>query len=100
MGAGFQLGEKYLGHPVLAVFVRNNAPVAGQYAAAAPKGALVLDMTAGTIYQNTGTLDSPTFGVLGAVLPAVINAAALPTADPHSTGSLWVNSAVLTVSAG
>lgn len=100
MGAGFQIGEKYMGHNMLAVFVRNNAPVSGFYNGACPKGALVLDMGGGVIYQNTGTLDATTFGALGAVLPAVINAAALPTADPHSTGSLWVNSAVVTVSAG
>lgn len=100
MGAGFQIGEKYMGHNVLATFVRNSAPVSGFYNGAAPPGALVLDMTAGIIYQNTGTLDATTWAKLGATLPSVVNAAALPTADPHSTGSLWVNSAVVTVSAG
>ena len=33
-------------------------------------------------------------------LPTVINAASLPTADPHAVGHVWSNSGVLTVSAG
>lgn len=37
---------------------------------------------------------------LDPTLPAVINAAALPTADPHVVGQVWSNAGVLTVSAG
>lgn len=37
-------------------------------------------------------------GTLG--LPASVNGAALPTADPHVAGSLWADSGVVTVSAG
>lgn len=102
----FQLGDKYMGHPVLAIFVRNNAPVSGFYAGAAPPGALVLDMTAGVLYQNTGTLDASTWAVFGVVapsgftLPAVTVASAIPAADPHVVGRVWANSGVLTVSAG
>jgi len=36
----------------------------------------------------------------GSVMPAVVNAAALPTADPHIVGHLWADTGVLTVSAG
>lgn len=100
MGSGFTVPYQQMGHNGTLIFVRNNAPVSNQYNGACPKGGLVLDMGGGVIYQNTGTLDATTWGTLGGTLPAVVNAAALPTADPHSTGSVYSNAGVLTVSAG
>lgn len=100
MGSGFPVGHQQGGHNGTLIFVRNSAPVSGFYNGACPKGGLVLDMTGGVIYQNTGTLDSTTWGILGATLPAVVSGAALPTVDPHVVGSLWANSGVVTVSAG
>jgi hypothetical protein len=38
--------------------------------------------------------------VTGGVLPAVLSAAALPTADPEVVGQVWLDTGVLTVSAG
>lgn len=38
--------------------------------------------------------------MLTATLPAVLSAANLPSADPHVAGRLWVNSGVVTRSAG
>ena len=96
----FEVGDRYKGHPILGVFIRNNTPPSGLYNGAAPFGALVLDIVAGVIWQNTGTIDATTWAKLGATLPAVVNAAALPTADPHSTGSLYASNSVVTVSAG
>lgn len=102
----FPLGYQQGGHNGTLIFVRNSSPTAGQYAGQCPKGGLVLDIVAGVLWQNTGTIDSSTWAQLGSTppspltLPAVVNAAALPTADPHSTGSVWSNSGILTVSAG
>ena len=100
MSVTFETGQQYKGHNVLGVFVRNNAPASGLYNGACPFGALVLDIVGGVIYQNTGTINATTFAALGSTLPAVVNAAALPASDPHSTGALWVNSNVVTVSTG
>lgn len=97
---GFQPAAQYQGHNVFWMFARNNAPTSGVYNGAAPAGCLVLNVGAGVLYQNTGTIDATTWAILGSVLPASLNGAALPTADPHSTGSIWANSGVLTVSAG
>lgn len=99
-GPGFQVAYQQGGHNGSLIFVRNNAPASNQYNGACPKGGFVLDMGGGVIYQNTGTLDATTWAVLGSILPASINGAALPILDPHSTGSLWNNSSVVTVSAG
>lgn len=106
MGSGFHSAYLQGGAHGTLIFVRNNAPASNQYNGNCPKGGLVLDMGGGVLYQNTGTLDATTWAVLGSIIPsgavlgAVVNASALPTADPHTTGSLWVNSAVVTVSAG
>ena len=103
---GFTIGQKQGGHPVTGIFVRNNAPPTGFYANECPAGGLVLDIVAGVLYQNSGTIASPTFIVYGTVipsgatLPAVVNASNLPTSDPHSTGSLYASNSVVTVSAG
>lgn len=104
--SGFPLGLQQGGHNITGIFVRNNAPVSGQYANACPPGGLVLDIVAGVLYFNSGSIASPTFAVYGTVIPAgsvapaTINFAALPTSDPHVAGLLWVNSAVVTRSAG
>ncbi len=104
--SGFQVGYQQSGDNGTLIFVRNNAPVSNQYNGACPKGGLVLDMTGGVLYQNTGTLAATTWAALGSTppspltLPASINGSALATADPHSTGSLWNSSGVVTVSAG
>ena len=100
MSVTFETGQQYKGHNILGVFVRNSAPASGLYNGACPFGGLVLDIVGGVIYQNTGTIDATTFAQLGSTLPAVVNAAALPTADPHSTGSLYASNSVVTVSAG
>ena len=100
MATTFRAVHQQEGHQGTLIFVRNSAPAANMYAGAAPKGSLVLDIVGGVLYQNTGTIDASTWAVLGSVLPASLNAAALPTADPHSTGSVWASSGVLTVSAG
>lgn len=97
---GFTRGLQQGGHDGTLIFVRNNAPVTGQYANACPKGGLVLDMTAGVIYQNNNTIASPQWVVLGSVLPSVTTGALLPTSDPHAVGQLYSNSGVVTVSAG
>lgn len=103
---GFVVGQKQGGHPVTGIFVRNNAPVSGQYNNDCPPGGLVLDMVAGVLYQNTGTIAATTWAVWGvtlpsgATLPAVTVASAIPAADPHVAGRVWANSGVLTVSAG
>jgi hypothetical protein len=34
------------------------------------------------------------------ILPTVVDASAIPTADPHVAGQVWANSHVLTVSSG
>lgn len=34
------------------------------------------------------------------IVPVVVNAANLPTADPHVAGQLWASTGVVTVSAG
>jgi hypothetical protein len=96
----FRAVHQQEGHQGTLVFERNDVPPSGAYSGALPKGGLVLNMGAGTLYYNTGTIDAPTFAIYGSVLPATVNASALATADPHSTGSLWSNSGVLTVSAG
>lgn len=44
----------------------------------------------------TGGVDAP----LNATLPAVVNGAALPTADPHVAGELWNDAGAVKVSAG
>ena len=106
MTVTFETGQQYKGHNVLPLFVRNNPPASGQYNGACPPGALVLDMTAGVIYQNTGTINATTWAAWGSTLPspltlpAVVIASALSTTDPVSTGALWVNSNVVTVSTG
>lgn len=106
MGSGFKSAYLQNGAHGTLVFVRNDAPTSGRYNGTCPAGGLVLDMGGGVLYQNTGTLDATTFAVLGSVIPAgavapaTINFAALPTADPHVAGLLWVNSGVVTRSAG
>lgn len=106
MSSGFPVGHLQGGHNGTLIFVRNSAPPAGSYVDACPAGGLVLDIVAGVLYQNTGTIASPSFVVYGvtlpsgATLPAVTVAAAIPTADPHVAGRVWANSGVLTVSAG
>jgi len=100
MSSGFQSGYLQSGRHCTLVFVRNNQPASGEYNGVCPKGGLVIDMGGGVIYQNTGTIDSTTWAQLGSIFPATINAAALPILDPHSTGSVWSNAGVLTVSAG
>lgn len=103
---GFTVGRTQDGHNITGIFVRNSAPPSGSYINACPAGGLVLDIAAGVLYQNTGTIASPSFVVYGvtlpsgATLPAVTVAAAIPTADPHVAGRVWANSGVLTVSAG
>lgn len=97
---GFTRGLLQNGHDITGIFVRNMPPVSGNYVNACPAGGLVLDIVAGVLYQNTGTVASPSFTVYGSVLGASVNAAALPTADPHVVGRVWANSGVLTVSAG
>jgi hypothetical protein len=47
-----------------------------------------------------GVIKAILSGMLTATLPAVLNAANLPTTDPHVAGQLWVNSGVVTRSAG
>ena len=47
----------------------------------------------GVVHQILQNMVTPT-------LPAVVNAAALPTANPHVVGQIWSNAGVLTVSAG
>jgi hypothetical protein len=47
----------------------------------------------GVVHQILQNMVTPT-------LPAVVNAASLPTTNPHVVGQLWVNSGVVTVSAG
>lgn len=102
---GFTRGLLQNGHDITGIFVRNIPPASGNYVNACPAGGLVLDIVAGVLYQNTGTVASPsftTFGTVipsGATLPAVTNSA-LPAADPHVVGRLWSNSGVVTVSAG
>lgn len=100
MGSGLAKVYQYEGHEALPVLVRNDVPPSGTYNGSLPKGALVLNMGTGVLYYNTGTIDATTFAIYGSVLPATVNASALATADPHSTGSVWSNSGVLTVSAG
>lgn len=100
MANSFQPYGSYLGNPVLPLFVINGAPTSGRHAQACPKGALVLDVVGGVIYQNTGTLDSPTYAIFGSTLAAALDASALPTSDPHVAGRVWSNSGVLTKSAG
>lgn len=96
----FRAVHQQEGHQGTLVFVRNDTPPSGTYNGACPKGGLVLNMGTGVLYQNSGTIDATTFAIYGSVLPATVNASALATADPHSTGSVWSNSGVLTVSAG
>jgi hypothetical protein len=100
MSSGFKSAYLQDGRHCTLVFVRNNQPASNEYNGVCPKGGIVLDMVGGVIYQNTGTIDATTWAVLGSTLPASLNAASLPTADPHSTGSVWSNSGILTVSAG
>lgn len=97
---GLILNAKYAGHPYVPLYVRNNAPTSGQYTDACPFGGLVLDMVAGIIYQNTGTISATVWTIFGSTLAAATSATALPTADPHVVGRLWTNSGVVTVSAG
>jgi hypothetical protein len=47
-----------------------------------------------------GTIKLILANMLTATLPAIVSAANLPTSDPHVAGRLWVNSGVLTRSAG
>lgn len=47
----------------------------------------------GVVHQMLQNMVTPT-------LPTVLNAASLPTTNPHVVGQIWVNSGVLTVSAG
>ena len=47
----------------------------------------------GVVHQILQSMVTPT-------LPTVLNAASLPTTNPHVVGQLWVNSGVVTVSAG
>lgn len=103
---GFTVGYQQGGHNITGIFVRNSAPPAGSFINACPAGGLVLDMVAGVLYQNTGTIAAPSFTVYGtvlpsgAILPAVTVGSSLPTADPHVVGRLWANASVVTVSAG
>lgn len=47
----------------------------------------------GVIHQILQNMVTPT-------LPTVVNAASLPTSNPHVVGQVWSNAGVLTVSAG
>lgn len=100
MSSGWSASTQQNGHNITGIFVRNTPPLATMYVGTGPKGCLVLDINAGVIYQNTGTIDVPVWTVFGSVLPAVASGAALPTADPQVVGQLWANAGVVTVSAG
>lgn len=50
--------------------------------------------------NSDGTLHSNGAAVPSLKQPAVVDASALPAADPHVAGHLWVNAGVLTRSAG